>query len=320
MTIATSVLASRLMVRARLRHIEALVKIRELGSVKRAAEALGLTQPSTSHVLAELERLLECQLFIRHARGVTPTPITLALLPYARRILEAVHACAEVTSAMTTTADSVVRVAAISSAVSGLLTQMLLPFSRLHPGVWLNVLETDMREIGELIAQDGIDLALCREPDIVPQGWGFVPLLEDRYIIAAGPRHPLAAVPEVSMEALFAETWMLIPSPGTPRYAFDQLIAAAGANPEIKPIGTRSMTIITACLQAERLITVVPQSMIQHALDKQQLVRLDVVLPLACAPLGILMPSAGAGAAALAVMAYFTEHWPGVYAGACDAD
>jgi DNA-binding transcriptional LysR family regulator len=312
MTVATSVLASRLMVRARLRHIEALVKIRELGSVKRAAQALGLTQPSTSHVLAELERLLDCQLFTRHARGVTPTPITLALLPYARRILEAVHACAEVTSAMTSTADSVVRVAAITSAVSGLLTYVLPPFSRLHPAIWLNVLETDVREIGELIAQDGIDLALCREPAIVPEGWSFTPLLDDNYIIVAGPQHPLAGKRALPLATVFEETWILVPSPSTPRYAFDQLTAIAGATPIIKPIGTRSMTIITACLQEERLITILPKSMVQHALDRHQLVQLDVNLPLACEPLGVLLPSVGAGAAALAFTRFLAEKSPRV--------
>jgi DNA-binding transcriptional LysR family regulator len=310
MTIATSVLASRLMVRARLRHIEALVKIRELGSVKRAAQALGLTQPSASHVLAELERLLDCQLFIRHARGVTPTPITLALLPYARRILEAVHACAEVTSAMTSTADSVVRVAAITSAVSGLLTYALPPFSRLHPAIWLNVLETDMREIGELIAQDGVDLALCREPAIVPQGWSFTPLLGDDYIIVAGPKHPLAHIRALTLATIFAETWILVPSPSTPRNAFDQLVAITADSPKIKPIGTRSMTIITACLQEERLITILPKSMVQHALNRRQLVQLDVILPLPCEPLGIVLPAVGAGAATLAFTRFLAEQMP----------
>ncbi|OZI61772.1 LysR family transcriptional regulator [Bordetella genomosp. 11] len=312
MTIATSVLASRLMVHARLRHIEALVKVRELGSVKRAAQALGLTQPSTTHILHDLERLLDCQLFIRHARGMTPTPIALALLPYARRILESVHACAEVTSAMTTTADSVVRIAAITSAVSGLLTHALQPFSQRHPSIWLNVLETDVREIGELIAQDGIDLALCREPAIVPEGWTFVPLIEDAYVIAAGPLHPLAKRRNLALKTLFKETWILVPSPASPRYAFDQLIEGADANPAVKTVATRSQTILQAFLQQERLITVLPKSMIQHALDRGQLVQLDIALPLYCEPLGMLTPVEGAGAAAIAFSRFLVERLPGL--------
>lgn len=310
MTIATSVLASRLMVHARLRHIEALVKIRELGSVKRAAQALGLTQPSTSHILADLERLLDCQLFTRHARGMTPTPIALALLPYARRILEAAHACAEVTSAMTSTADSVVRVAAITSAVSGLLTHALHPFTQLHPSIWIHVLETDVREIGELIAQDGIDLALCREPVIVPEGWTFTPLIDDCYVIAAGPLHPLAKRRKLTLQSLFKETWILVPSPATPRYAFDQLCMDAQASPRVKTVATRSQTILQAFLQQERLITVLPKSMIQHALDRGQLVQLDIDLPLHCEPLGMLTPAQGFGAAARSFAGFLEQRLP----------
>jgi len=302
------------MVQARLRHVEALVRISELGSVKRAAQALGMTQPSASHLLADLEKLLDATLFHRHARGMAPTPIALALLPYARRILESVHACAEVTSAMTTKADSVVRVAAITSAVSGVLAHVLPPFSRQHPSIWLNVLETDVREIGELIAQDGIDLALCREPAIVPEGWSFTPVLQDRYIIAAGPGHPLARRRAIALDRLMQETWIVVPAPSTPRQAFDRLIAHTGASPEVKPVGTRSQTIVSAFLQQERLVTVLPKSMVQHALDRRQLVQLDAALPLPCEPLGILLPSVGAGAAATAFTRFLAERLPGLLA------
>ncbi len=303
-----SVLATRLLVQARLRHIQAFIKIVELGSVKSAAQALGLTQPSTSHVLADLEQLLGCRLFDRRSRGMAPTSIGLALLPYCHRILDSVYSCAEVTSAMTDTARAVVRVAAITSAVSGMLTHVLPPFSRRCPDVSVNVLETDVREIGELIAQEAIDLALCREPAIVPEGWVFKALLDDRYIIVAGPQHPLAGRASVSLEALLRETWMLVPVPSTPHLAFDQLVERQAVRPRVKQVNTRSQTIIAAFLQNERLVSVLPKSMVQHQLDRGQLAQLAIALPLRCEPLGMLFPKRNFGGAAEQLSDFLETH------------
>jgi DNA-binding transcriptional LysR family regulator len=294
----TTILANRLMVRARLRHLQALVKLAEMGTVKRAAEALGMAQPSVTHVLADLESLLDCTLFHRHARGVTPTPICLALLPYARRVLDSIHACAEVASAMTTKANAVVRVASIASAITGVINPVLSSFSRSHPDIWLTIAEANIHEIGELIAQDGLDLALCRRPVVVPSGWQFTPLAQDRYIIAAGPAHPYARKRRLSLQALLAETWILVPAPSDPRRAFDALMEEIGGKPDIKPVGTRSLAIIQCLLRAERLISILPECMIRDLLETRQLVRLDVEVPQPCEGIGMLTPELPAGGAA----------------------
>src|SRR5690606_20730217 len=117
-----TILATRLLVRARLRHVQILSQLAALGSFSKTAETIGLTQPAVTHALAEFERLLEVRLFERHARGVRPTAVGQALLPMARRIIEAVEEMADATYAVASNASDIVRVGAISSAVSSLLT------------------------------------------------------------------------------------------------------------------------------------------------------------------------------------------------------
>ena len=60
--------------RIRLRHIQAFVEIIRQGSLKRAAEALFLTQPAISRTIAELEEIAGARLMTRSRRGVTLTP------------------------------------------------------------------------------------------------------------------------------------------------------------------------------------------------------------------------------------------------------
>jgi len=57
------------------------------GSMGRAAEVLGRTQPAISQQLRRLEDILDCSLLRRIASGVVMTPEGEAFLPLAERIL-----------------------------------------------------------------------------------------------------------------------------------------------------------------------------------------------------------------------------------------
>src|SRR4029450_6321828 len=70
-----------------LRRLEVFVKVAELGSFSRAAEALFLTQPTVSEHVRGLEEDLGIQLLDRLGRGAVPTPAGEVLLTYARRVL-----------------------------------------------------------------------------------------------------------------------------------------------------------------------------------------------------------------------------------------
>jgi DNA-binding transcriptional LysR family regulator len=48
-------------------------------SLSKAARRLAVTQPAVSHALARLRALFKDDLFVRHARGVTPTPVADAI-------------------------------------------------------------------------------------------------------------------------------------------------------------------------------------------------------------------------------------------------
>lgn len=56
-------------------------------SLSRAAARLAITQPAVSHALVRLRALFRDELFVRHARGVTPTPAADAIYARARPAL-----------------------------------------------------------------------------------------------------------------------------------------------------------------------------------------------------------------------------------------
>src|SRR5262249_36089145 len=70
-----------------LRRLEIFAKVAELGSFSRAAQALGLTQPTVSEHVRALEDEMGVQLLDRRGRGGATTPAGQLLLGYGQRML-----------------------------------------------------------------------------------------------------------------------------------------------------------------------------------------------------------------------------------------
>src|SRR5687768_16480593 len=74
-----------------LRHLKVVCAIADLGSVTKAASALGLAQPALTAQLQRIERTLGGPLFVRDRRGARATPLGELVLARARVVLPAVE-------------------------------------------------------------------------------------------------------------------------------------------------------------------------------------------------------------------------------------
>jgi molybdate transport repressor ModE-like protein len=77
-------LASRL----KMRHLTLLLEIERHGSLTRAAEHVGSSQPAVTNALADLESMFGAPLFERTARGMMATSLGEAVLSRARGITQ----------------------------------------------------------------------------------------------------------------------------------------------------------------------------------------------------------------------------------------
>lgn len=293
MAVAASVLLNRLLARARLRHVQVVVKVSELGSVKRAAQAIGMTQPAVTHVLADMETLLSVELFQRHARGMRPTTVCLDLLPRMRRMLDAMGEAAEAVAARSGLGDAFVRVLATRAAIGGLLVPALPAFSAAHPAVRLQISEVDADALGAAAARGDVDLVGCREPAVLPQGWRFVSLLADRFVVVCGPQHPLARRQRLRVAALKRETWLLAPVNSLARRALDDLLVEHGWEIRSCEVVTRDPELTCAVLSQQNAVALLPLSAGRQLVQRGQLVVLPTEDSLALAPLGLLLRNEG---------------------------
>jgi len=290
-------LLNRLLARGKFRHLQVLLHLAELGSVQRTAQAIGMTQSSVTQTLAYLESLLDIRLFDRHARGVRPTAACADLLPVARQLLLGLADGAAALVARQNQGEGYVRLIASASAVHGLLLDALPRFSALHPNIQVRLEEAEGEDQLLAIARGEVDLAICRQPPVVPEGWVFDPLRGDRFVVVCRPEHPLARARSPSKKALSAQRWLLLPASLSARRRFDELVERFPAPPATYPILTRSAPMLWQLLQQQDLLALLPLNLVRPLLDAGRLVHLRGNDAYPLAPIGALRPATGLGPA-----------------------
>lgn len=292
MTANATALRNRLISRARFRNLLVFVKTAELGSLRLAAEAAAMAQPSASQSLSELESLLQCKLFLRHSRGMALTAVGRALLPLARRLLDLVDESADRVAALQGSSSGMVRVGAIAAAVHGILLKALPSFSQKNSDVVVHLEEMDGKRQLALIADAEVDLCLCRHPGTLPAGWSYEPLVSDRFTIVCGPRHPHSGGRLIPLDQLAAETWLTVPVPLAARRALDQLFESAPQFPKMHGVVGSVPALITELLKAERLLALMPRRLVQREIETGELAEISIPIDLPLLEIGMMLPGA----------------------------
>jgi DNA-binding transcriptional LysR family regulator len=308
MAASALVLLNRLLAKARFRHLQVLVRLSELGSVKRTAESIGMTQPAVTQLLADLETLLEVQLFHRHARGVMPTAVCRDLLPLAQQSLSGLSATAEAVVDRAQMGQGVVRILASTAAINGLLVRALPALSQHYPGIQLHVQEAEVHAQFQAIARQEVDLGLCRESAVIPQAWTFVPLMDDEFLVVCAPDHPLARKKTVTWRDLAQATWLITPVDSAARHKLDELCQRMGVSVRQSQVITRVTSMTWAMLQQQTLLTLVPASVFRQLRDAGQVVALRLPERLPYAPLGMVLPLRDVAVATRTVADFLLAH------------
>jgi DNA-binding transcriptional LysR family regulator len=130
-----------------------------LGSISRAAQSLGRTQPALSQQLRRLEDIVGESLLQRAAKGVSLTAAGAAFLPYAERILAlSGEALAGFSGARLSGRCSV---GVIEDFMGTALPAVFADFGRLHPETTLEVVSLLGMETQPALDAGRIQLALC---------------------------------------------------------------------------------------------------------------------------------------------------------------
>ncbi|AJE84216.1 MULTISPECIES: LysR family transcriptional regulator [Streptomyces] len=190
----------------RIEQLEYITAVTRLGSLRRAADALHLSQPALSETVRNLERELGVDLLDRRRSGATLSAEGSELLPHITTVLEAVDELRRAARNQHLT-SRMVRLGTVNSATVPLLVPTIQDFRRAHPDTQVEVVGSQQADIHRALLEGGLDLGLVNylSGDDITPGLDTTELLRGRPVVCLRPDSPLAALPAVSVEDLLGQ-------------------------------------------------------------------------------------------------------------------
>jgi DNA-binding transcriptional LysR family regulator len=160
------------------------------GSVSRAAERLGLTQPAVSHGLTRLRLLVKDPLFMRAHGGVRPTPRAVALAEAVQDALDALEGALGRTSVFDpTTSRHLFRLHMSDIGEGRFLPELMAWLHAQAPGVRVATQPVPQAMLADSLDAGAIDFAFGFLPQV--RDTRRAELLRDRYVVLLRSGHPM---------------------------------------------------------------------------------------------------------------------------------
>ena len=253
--------------RLRLRDLHLFFTVAEHGSMAKAASQLGISQPSVSEVIADLEHTLGARLFDRRPRGVEPTMYGAALLARTRAVFDELRQGIRDIEFLADPAVGEVRIGCAVAASVTFLGPIIHAFSKSFPEVVLRVADvtaTAWEHSGLRERKHDLFLHWCVTPfasgDILGSDVEVEVLFADPLVIVAGTHSRWARRRRIDLAELVGERWLLGP-PGTVHSAdmIEAFRARGLAAPSIA-LESLSVPLRTHFLVSGEFITAMPKS------------------------------------------------------------
>ena len=270
--------------RLRFRDLHVLSMVVQQGSMAKAAARLGVTQPSVSEVIADLEHALGVRLLDRSPKGIEPTIYAHALL---KRSLVAFDELKQGIRDIECLADPTVgefRIGCPESVASSALPAIIQRLSAQYPCVIPDVEAGPTDAMIRSLLDRSLDLVVARgrptlaDPSVMER-LSVEVLFQDEVVVAAGLQNRWARHRKIDLVELKDEPWILS-APGTWNHTV--VVGAFRARrlgPPRIALNTLSVHLRANLLAAGPYITVFPLSVLRTYGSRFLLKVLPVDLP-----------------------------------------
>lgn len=252
---------SRIGRRLKLRDLHVYFAVVECGSMAKAAAQLGVSQPTVSEIIGDLEHTFGVRLLDRNARGVEPTIYGDALLKRGTAAFDELRQSGRDIEFLADPTVGELKIGCAESIAAAVLPAITERFIQQYPGVVVQVDDVPSTAF-ELLRERKHDLVIARavKPHPDEEDFSVEILFEDQLVIATDHQNPLAKRRKVHLRELIDEPWLLSP-PDTWAYVrLQEALRAVGlAMPKARVV-TLSVHLRNHLLAAGRLLAAFPKS------------------------------------------------------------
>jgi DNA-binding transcriptional LysR family regulator len=271
--------------RLRLRDLHIFFTAVQRGSMAKAAQTLGVTQPAVSKVIADLEHTLGVRLLDRGARGVGPTSYGRALLTRANAAFDELRQSVRDIEFLADPTAGEVRIGCQETFAAAILPSVIHRFLQVYPKVVLHV-----EQLGTLAAESSalrertIDLGMFlpvkpHDDKLFADDLNVETLFLEQMMIVAGKQSPWARRRKIDLAELVNEPWVVMESDTLSYRRLAEAFAARGLEPPKKILQTISSHLRVNLAGSGSHITTLPNSTLRVYGERFALKALPIELP-----------------------------------------
>ncbi|HYS94401.1 MAG TPA: selenium metabolism-associated LysR family transcriptional regulator [Candidatus Acidoferrales bacterium] len=210
-----------------LRQLEIFVKVAELKSFSKAAQALRLTQPTISEHIRTLEQELGVRLLDRLGRGAEATRAGQLLLSHATRMLQLQRETLQAMDSFQGRLAGDLHVAASTIPGEYVLPSLIGRFKEKFPDIVISLLIGDSRAVVDWVIDGRAEVAVVGAK-LAHRGIEYRELMPDELVVVVPVAHPWHGKKEIGLADLRAEALLLREQGSGTRAAFESALAQAG--------------------------------------------------------------------------------------------
>ena len=270
----------------RLDFILALARERHFG---RAAEACGVTQPTLSAGVKQLEGQMGVLLVNRGSRFQGFTPEGERVLQWARRIIGDTRAMREEINLLRHGLTGRLRIAAIPMALA-MVAALTTPYRERHPNVQFTIWSRTSIEILDLLDNLEVDAGITYLGNEPVGRVNTVPLYRERYRLLTSADAPLGGRKTVTWAEVAQVPLCLLTPDMQNRRIIDRLLKSAGG--ESRPtLESDSMIVLFSHVRTGRWASVMPAKLAETLGLTTPIRAIPITEPEAVQSIGLVVPA-----------------------------
>ncbi|MFC5067477.1 LysR family transcriptional regulator [Flaviflagellibacter deserti] len=237
--------------------LEFLLALASERHFRKAAEACGVTQPTLSSGIQNLEEMLGVRLVDRGSRFQGFTPEGERVLEWARRIVADSRAMRQDVSALKKGLSGQLRIAAIPTALP-MVAALTTPFRQRHPDVSFNIISRTSVSILTLLENLEVDIGITYVENEPVGRMRTLPLYREEYQLLTSVDGPYGSARMVTWEQAGKLPLCLMSPDMQNRRIIDKTLESVGAKPEAS-LESDSVTALVAHVRTGNWSTVMPK-------------------------------------------------------------
>lgn len=231
-----------------LRHLQFFVKLAQTQHMAKAAEALGISQPSLSYAIASLEKELGVPLFEKDGRNIKLTNYGKVYLQYVEQSLNDLKQGSEYISELLDINTGHINLGFTFTMGQDLVPQLVHEFKKddKQKNITFSYKQDTTTHLINLLLSDKLDLVFASKPqkeDIINQV-NYYHLVDQEMKVAVPLNHPLANKASVSLSELKPYSFILYSDKSGLRPRLNRILNKANFTPKVKLEAVEDHTII----------------------------------------------------------------------------